>query len=116
MCPIWTGSPFTATPRRRASSLISWHEGPRERVLHAEQDPDRLHAHGYLHGPGALPRPGSYRTPPRAAKRPRLDRLRGMRREYHSWVSPHLGRTMEFLWFGDRGYPVLLFPTSMGRF
>ena len=23
---------------------------------------------------------------------------------------------MEFLWFGERGYPVLLFPTSMGRF
>lgn len=23
---------------------------------------------------------------------------------------------MEFLWFGDRGYPVLMFPTSMGRF
>ena len=39
-----------------------------------------------------------------------------MRREYHSWVSHHLGRTMEFLWFGERGYPVLLFPTSMGRF
>ena len=39
-----------------------------------------------------------------------------MRRDYHSWVSHHLGRPMEFLWFGDRGYPVLLFPTSMGRF
>ena len=39
-----------------------------------------------------------------------------MRREYHSWVSHHLGRTMEFLWFGDRGYPVVIFPTSMGRF
>lgn len=39
-----------------------------------------------------------------------------MRREYHSWVSHHLGRTMELLWFGERGYPVLFFPTSMGRF
>lgn len=39
-----------------------------------------------------------------------------MRREYHAWVSHHLGRTMEFLWLGERGYPVLLFPTSMGRF
>ena len=27
-----------------------------------------------------------------------------------------LGRPMEFLWFGDRGRPVLMFPTSMGRF
>ncbi len=39
-----------------------------------------------------------------------------MKREYHSWFSSSLGRTMEFLWFGDRGYPVILFPTSMGRF
>ncbi len=39
-----------------------------------------------------------------------------MRREYHSWVSHHLGRPMEFLWFGERGYPVLLFPTATGRF
>jgi esterase/lipase superfamily enzyme len=39
-----------------------------------------------------------------------------MKREYTSWASSNLGRTMEFLWFGDRGYPVLFFPTSMGRF
>lgn len=39
-----------------------------------------------------------------------------MKREYHSWFSSSLGRTMEFLWFGDRGYPIVLFPTSMGRF
>jgi esterase/lipase superfamily enzyme len=39
-----------------------------------------------------------------------------MKREYGSWHSPALGRTMEYLWFGDRGRPVLFFPTSMGRF
>src|SRR5271165_907309 len=39
-----------------------------------------------------------------------------MQRTYESWVSPSLGRTMEFLWFGWSGYPVVTFPTSMGRF
>ncbi len=39
-----------------------------------------------------------------------------MNREYSRWVSRSLGRTMEFLWFGDAGLPVILFPTSLGRF
>lgn len=39
-----------------------------------------------------------------------------MHREYGSWSSPHLGRMMEYLIFGRAGRPVLLFPTSMGRF
>jgi esterase/lipase superfamily enzyme len=39
-----------------------------------------------------------------------------MYREYGQWWSPSLGRTMEFLWFGKFGRPVMLFPTSMGRF
>jgi esterase/lipase superfamily enzyme len=39
-----------------------------------------------------------------------------MKREYGSWHSPNLGRAMEYLWFGDRGRPVLFFPTSMGSF
>src|SRR5512132_1445232 len=39
-----------------------------------------------------------------------------MKREYGSWKSAALSRPMEFLWFGDRGRPVLFFPTSMGRF
>lgn len=37
-------------------------------------------------------------------------------REYRSWHSPALGRRMELLVFGDRGMPVVVFPTSMGRF
>lgn len=37
-------------------------------------------------------------------------------REYRTWWSPALERDMELLVFGDRGTPVLVFPTSMGRF
>ena len=39
-----------------------------------------------------------------------------MYREYVKWWSPSLGREMEFLWFGKFGRPVILFPTSAGRF
>jgi esterase/lipase superfamily enzyme len=39
-----------------------------------------------------------------------------MKREYHRWSSPALGRDMELLVFGDQGARVLVFPTSMGRF
>ena len=39
-----------------------------------------------------------------------------MNRDYGRWFSPALNRDMEFLWFGHWGRPVLMFPTSMGRF
>jgi len=39
-----------------------------------------------------------------------------MNREYHKWASPALGREMELLVFGHAGDPVLVFPSSMGRF
>ena len=39
-----------------------------------------------------------------------------MNREYHKWFSPRLGRDMELLVFGHSGMPVIVFPTSMGRF
>jgi len=39
-----------------------------------------------------------------------------MNREYHKWHSPILGRDMELLVFGHTGVPLLVFPTSMGRF
>lgn len=39
-----------------------------------------------------------------------------MNREYHKWYSPALGRDMELLLFGHSGAPVIIFPTSMGRF
>jgi esterase/lipase superfamily enzyme len=39
-----------------------------------------------------------------------------MVREYHKWYSSRLGREMELLIFGHAGLPVLVFPTSGGRF
>ncbi|HEX4039663.1 MAG TPA: alpha/beta hydrolase-fold protein [Acidobacteriaceae bacterium] len=39
-----------------------------------------------------------------------------MNREYHKWHSARLGRTMELLVFGHAGLPVLVFPSSQGRF
>ena len=39
-----------------------------------------------------------------------------MKRDYRKAPSPALGRDMEMLVFGDRGIPVVVFPTSMGRF
>lgn len=39
-----------------------------------------------------------------------------MKREYHRWHSPHLGRDMEILVFGHAGAKVLVFPTRDGRF
>ena len=39
-----------------------------------------------------------------------------MKRVYRKWQSPAIGREMELLVFGERGTPVLVFPTSMGRF
>lgn len=34
---------------------------------------------------------------------------------YYKWHSPHLGREFEMLVFGEEGYPLILFPTAMGR-
>jgi esterase/lipase superfamily enzyme len=39
-----------------------------------------------------------------------------MQRSYEKWYSPALSRDMEILHFGWSGFPVILFPTSMGRF
>src|ERR1041385_2891618 len=39
-----------------------------------------------------------------------------MYRDYVRWFSPSLHRDMEFLWFGKFGRPIILFPTSAGRF
>ena len=39
-----------------------------------------------------------------------------MKREYHKWSLPALGRDMELLVFGHAGPPALVFPTSCGRF
>jgi esterase/lipase superfamily enzyme len=39
-----------------------------------------------------------------------------LKRDYRKWHSSALGREMEMLVFGEAGTPVLVFPTSMGRF
>ena len=39
-----------------------------------------------------------------------------MKRVYEKWWSPSLGREMEMLVFGHAGLPVIVFPTSCGRF
>lgn len=39
-----------------------------------------------------------------------------MNREHHRWYSERLQRDMELLVFGHAGAPVLIFPTSQGRF
>jgi esterase/lipase superfamily enzyme len=39
-----------------------------------------------------------------------------MKREYHKWYSPSLGREMEMLMFGHGGLPAIVFPTSCGRY
>ena len=37
-----------------------------------------------------------------------------MKEEYFKWYSPHLHRDVQMLAFGHAGYPVVLYPTSMG--
>ncbi len=39
-----------------------------------------------------------------------------MRRDYHKWFSPRLGREMEMVVYGHGGLPAVVFPTSQGRF
>lgn len=39
-----------------------------------------------------------------------------MHRSHHQWYSPALNRPMEMLVFGHAGPPMIVFPTSMGRF
>ena len=39
-----------------------------------------------------------------------------MKEEYHRWYSPILSKDIEMLTFGHAGYPVILFPTTMGKY
>jgi len=39
-----------------------------------------------------------------------------MKEEYFKWYSPHLDRDVQMLVFGHAGYPIVVFPTSMGSF
>jgi esterase/lipase superfamily enzyme/lysophospholipase L1-like esterase len=76
------------------------------------------------HWQGDLPR--TFELAPESVFLPRSLRLhRGpraggndseIRREYHVWHSPHLGRDMELLVFGHAGERMLVFPSRMERF
>jgi esterase/lipase superfamily enzyme len=39
-----------------------------------------------------------------------------LKEEYIKWYSPNIGRETEMLVFGHAGYPIIIFPTSMGRY
>jgi len=39
-----------------------------------------------------------------------------VKEEYHKWFTEYLDREFELLVFGHSGYPVILFPTSKGRY
>ena len=39
-----------------------------------------------------------------------------MKEEYSKWYSHHLGRDIEMLTYGHGGYPVIIFPSTMGRY
>lgn len=39
-----------------------------------------------------------------------------MKEEYFKWYSPTLSRDIEMLVFGHAGYPVIVFPSTMGRY
>lgn len=39
-----------------------------------------------------------------------------MKEEYFKWYSPNLSKDIEMLVFGHQGYPVIIFPTTMGRY
>jgi len=39
-----------------------------------------------------------------------------LKEQHHKWYSPNLGKDIEMSVFGHSGYPVIIFPTTMGRF
>ncbi len=39
-----------------------------------------------------------------------------MKEQYHKWYSQTLSRDIEMLVYGHAGYPVIIFPTTMGRY
>ncbi len=47
---------------------------------------------------------------------PRKTQKYPMTENYFKWNSSILGKEMEMLVFGDKGYPVIIFPTSMGSY
>ncbi|MEW6653016.1 MAG: esterase, partial [Bacteroidota bacterium] len=39
-----------------------------------------------------------------------------MKEQYHTWYTQYLSRDFEMLVFGHTGFPVILFPTSKGKY
>src|SRR5947209_5710602 len=88
--------------------MRSRHPGERHR---SRSPARRVRADWRSEGRGGLPCRGDYAR----SHGERSDRSL-VNREYHRWYSPTLGRDMELLLYGHAGAPVLVFPTSMGRF
>lgn len=47
---------------------------------------------------------------------PNKNAVKSLKEEYHKWYSPTLSKDIEMLVFGHSGIPVILFPTTSGRF
>jgi len=45
-----------------------------------------------------------------------LEKVEIVKEQHKCWHSPILGKDMDMLIFGESGYPVIIFPTSMGSF
>ncbi|MEM7299150.1 MAG: hypothetical protein AAF391_12900 [Bacteroidota bacterium] len=39
-----------------------------------------------------------------------------MKEQHHKWYSPNLNKDMEMLEFGHYGYPIIIFPSTKGRY
>src|SRR5215470_10578167 len=103
MCETWTGLASTASPLAAARVLISF-INPHGNV---SSWPKRIPIFFFdIEGSFGF---GTFRN--------RISTYtHGVKRSHAAWYSSGLSRTMELLWFGDRGRPVLIFPTSKGRF
>jgi esterase/lipase superfamily enzyme len=45
-----------------------------------------------------------------------LKKAKTLKEQYLRWYSPNLSSDIEMLVYGDRGYPVVIFPSTMGRY
>ena len=45
-----------------------------------------------------------------------LKKTSTLKEQYFRWYSPNLSSDIEMLVWGDRGYPVIVFPSTMGRY
>ncbi|HMT29276.1 MAG TPA: esterase [Bacteroidia bacterium] len=45
-----------------------------------------------------------------------LEKVETVKEQHKRWHSPILGKEMDMLVFGEKGYPIIIFPTSMGSY